>query len=189
MHPCQQGVGGAGEQAAGLHLAAIGPHPAIPQSPQPKGRLVAPAKQPGLLPRPAGVGVRAGLPLVEAIGGHKGAAMAPGTAEGGLFGHGFGAGIDRAPSAQGLLAPFRQQAPQHQTHLQASMLLPLQQEGFAGAHLRSGQVVLHQAGRERTLQALQELIDWCGEGVAAAHGGGGVRFSCPQERTGGSGVA
>ena len=55
------------------------------------------------------------------------------------------------------------------------MLLPLQQQRLPRTHLGARQIVLHQARGQGTLQALEELIDRCGEGVAATHGGRGVR--------------
>ena len=170
MHPPQQVVRGGGEHAATLQFAAIGADPALPQPAEPEGGAIAAAKQPGLLVGPARAGVDAALPFEEAVGGQQGAAMAPGGAEERFLGHGLAAGVDRPPHPQRILAPLRQKAPQRQAHLQAAVLLALQQHRLARAHLLSRRVVLQQPRRQGALEPGQQLIDRGGEAVATAHG-------------------
>ena len=171
MDRTQQGVGGGGEDAAGLEFAAIGTDPVVPQAAQPEGSAVLAADPVGLLlPFWAMAFPFRRRPLfVEAIGRQQAAVLAPGTTKERLLAHRLAAGIDRPALAAGVLQPARHEAPLGVAHLQSALLLPLDQKRFARPHLLPGLVLLEETLRQRTLEPWQQLIDRGGERVAATH--------------------
>ena len=74
--------------------------------------------------------------------------MAPGAAEAGLLRHGFATGVERTVGREGILAPFRQQAPEHQRRLRPAMLLAQGQHRFARGDQLARGVVPIQARRQ-----------------------------------------
>ena len=156
MQGTDQAIGGGGDHAAALHLTAIGADPAIPQPRQPKGGTIAAADQAPL--------------LIEAIGGQQAAAVAPGAAEAGLLRHGFAAGVERTVGREGILAPFRQQTPEHQRRLGPAMLLAQGQHRFARGNQVARGVVPLQARRQGYPQLAAQGADGDGEAEATTHG-------------------
>ena len=129
MQGTDQAIGGGGDHTAALHLTAVGADPAVPEARQPEGGAIAAADQATL--------------LIKAIGGQQAAAVAPGAAETGLFRHGFAAGVERTVGQEGILTPFRQQAPEHQRRLRPAMLLAQGQHRFArGDQVTRGVIAL-----------------------------------------------
>ena len=92
--------------------------------------------------------------------------------------------METAVGAGGVLDPLGQQAPQGQGHLQPAVLLALDQQGLAGAHLGPRRVVGLQPRRQGTLQMGAQALERGREGKLTTHwvGTGGlgcVRFSQP----------
>ena len=156
MQGANQAIGGGGNHTAALHLTAIGADPAIPQARQPEGSAIAAADQPSL--------------LKKAIGRQQAAAVAPGAAETRLLGHGFAAGIKGTVGGEGILAPFRQQAPKHQGRLRPAMLLAQGQDRLAGSDRATRGVVRLQARRQGHPKAAAQGPDLDAEAEATTHG-------------------
>ena len=92
-----QGIGGGGEHAAAVELAAIGADPALPETGKPKQITIAAPQPLALLPK--------------SISRNQTTAMAPGGAKAGLEGHRLSAGMQAAVGGGGILDPVGQQPP------------------------------------------------------------------------------
>ena len=169
MQRRHQGIGLGGEHHRALHLTAIGANPAVPQRRQPKRFAI---------------GARDAVALFKkGIGRQQPAPVPPGPAKAGLLHHRFSAGIEGPWGLQGIFAPLRQQAPQHQSALHRSMLLALQQHRFSRTNQGSWGVVLRQPRGHRPLQMGQQGIKRTTQGKASAHRAStSVRFS-PQRQS------
>jgi len=109
------------------------------------------------------------LPLEEAVSGDEAAALAESALERGLFGQGFGAGVDEAGAW--VLAPGGDQAPA-QRHGHATVALQAHVEHvLAGRDVEARRQPGHEVERETARQALGGDR----EGESSAHGGSVAR--------------
>src|SRR5205823_6374719 len=77
-------------------------------------------------------------PLVEALRGDEAAPLLKGVAEGGLVGHGIGAGVEAADADLGIFGPARNQAPPEQHAFTLVLTLADRQDGLRGCHVEAG---------------------------------------------------
>ena len=161
LHHC---VGRGGDDGAGFVCGAVGRAPGFPEGGEGEGTFVAQAEEPRF------AGAAGDFPFVETAGGNQAAAGAVGIAEGGLFGEGFGAGVD--DGGVGGTGPPRREAPVERGEFACAI-------GGAGAHggdtAAGGNIVAggreRGAGGEEHAEGFQEGFGvFLKEDVAAAHG-------------------
>ncbi len=112
MDGAGDGVGLRGDDAGGVDLLAVGPHPGLPQAGEAHGLAVGAAAQIGLRARRL---ARAGaVPLVERVGRHQAAPPAQRVAEAGLLGQPLRPGIEDQRERLGILDEPGQEGPARQ---------------------------------------------------------------------------
>ena len=155
MPRLHQWIGCRGEHGAGVHFAAIGTKPALPETSQPK--------------HPAMDWLKTMALLKKGRCRNQATAMAPSPTKTGLLHHRFRAGIDRPWALGWIFHPRRQQPPEQQRRLHLPLVLHEGKDGLRWRNQRSRAVDPPVLVGQHTQQRQRQLIRRALQGKASTH--------------------